>query len=168
MIKYARVQVSGNGEIDEVEVCVTVALTESDAPDEPDDNPPSLYPTSPLPPDHTYKRYADRPPSWTSPASTGDAAITDYEIQVSEDGGTNWNDLHTTQNRATLFTRYGLNCCRYSRHYRVADMSSVSTGVYSDMVAAEFTLAPTSLTANSCERYADRPFLDGGSLITGY
>ena len=40
--------------------------------------------------------------AWQAFTNTGGSAVTGYQVQVSEDGGTTFTDLHTTSNAATL------------------------------------------------------------------
>jgi hypothetical protein len=90
--------------------------------------------------------------SWTAPASDGGAAITDYTIQYSSNGGTSWSTFAHAASTATSITVTGLtNGTAYI--FRVAAVNSVGTGAYSTAsgsVTPEATVPPvTDLIANA-------------------
>ncbi len=93
--------------------------------------------------------------SWTAPAGgTADhKAATSYKIEVSTDGGTNWNQLVAdTGSTATTYSHTGL-VAGTTRHYRVSAINSVGTSSASATASATTAApttgpgAPTNLTA---------------------
>ena len=113
--------------------------------------------------------------TWTAPASDGGAAITDYTVQYSTNGGSTWTTFSRAASTATTATVTGLtNGTVYS--FRVAAVNSVGTGAYSSvdpLVAPRTTPgAPTSLTATASNAQValswTAPASDGGSNITDY
>ena len=115
--------------------------------------------------------------AWTAPASDGGRAVTGYRIEVSEDGGTNWDDLKAnTGNDDTSYSHTGL-AAGSTRHYRVSAINAVGPSEASDSVNASLDNAapdaPTGLRAiadgtSKIELSWTAPALDGGSAITGY
>ena len=115
--------------------------------------------------------------AWTAPAVDGGRAITGYRIEVSEDGGTNWDDLKAdTGNDDTSYSHTGL-AAGSTRYYRVSAINAVGPSEASDSVNASLDNAapdaPTGLRASAegtskIELSWTAPALDGGSAITGY
>jgi len=119
--------------------------------------------------------------SWTAPASNGGAAITDYAVQLSSDGGSTWSTFADGTSTATSATVTGLtNGTAYV--FRVAAVNAAGTGAYT---AASSSVTPNSATVpgaptgigtteagSSC--FPDwlisfsAPSSNGGSSITGY
>jgi titin len=68
--------------------------------------------------------------TWTAPSSDGGAAITDYVMQYSSNGGTNWTTFNDGTSTNTSATITGLtNGTAYV--FKVAATNSVGTGNYS-------------------------------------
>ena len=118
---------------------------------------------------------------WEAPTSNGGAEITSYEIEVSTDAGTNWDDLDIPVTDpvapATMYsaTDTGLDLGA-TYHYRVSATNSVGTGDPSDVAhatVADVPGAPTGLTATADGESAinlswTAPAATGGSDVTGY
>ena len=115
--------------------------------------------------------------SWTVPGYTGDSPVTGYKIEVSTDGGNNWDDLEAdTQNTDTTYEHTGLSPST-TLHYRVSAINSVGTGLVSEVVSAITTPRdtpdlPNNLRVapgnNSVTLMWDAPDDDGGSPVTSY
>ena len=74
--------------------------------------------------------------SWTAPADNGGSPITGYKIEVSTDGGTNWDDLvGDTGNDDSAYSHTGLSPGD-TRHYRVSAINSAGTSDPSDIASA--------------------------------
>ena len=74
--------------------------------------------------------------SWSPPASNGGSAITDYNIEVSSDGGSTWSDLvATTGNANTNYSHTGLTSGD-TRHYRVSALNTNGAGDPSNIANA--------------------------------
>ncbi len=74
--------------------------------------------------------------SWTAPSSTGGAVITDYQIEISFDAGTNWPDLAAnTGGAATTYVHTEL-MPGTTYHYRVSAINAAGTGPVSNMANA--------------------------------
>ena len=85
--------------------------------------------------------------SWDAPADDGGSAITGYRIEVSDDAGSNWEDLvDDTGNDDTTYTHEGLSPGD-TRHYRVSAINAEGASVASD-VADATTAAATTCTLN--------------------
>ena len=70
--------------------------------------------------------------SWTAPEQDGGAEIAGYQIEVSDDGGTNWTGLAAdTGTDATTYEHTGLRP-NTTVHYRVSAINSVGTSPASD------------------------------------
>ncbi len=119
--------------------------------------------------------------SWTAPTNTGGAAITGYQIEVSNTGTANtWTNLvANTQSTTTTYAHTGLSAGE-TRHYRVRAINSVGPGAVSattsattDTPNATVPAAPTQLTATAAGRTSinlswTAPTNTGGAAITGY
>ena len=70
--------------------------------------------------------------AWTAPADNGGDAITGYQIEYSDDGGTSWSVLVAdTQSTATMYSDTTLSGGE-TRHYRVSAINSIGTGAASN------------------------------------
>jgi formylglycine-generating enzyme required for sulfatase activity len=79
--------------------------------------------------------------TWTTPSSDGGAAISDYVIQYSSNGGSTWTTFNREASTATTATVTGLtNGTSYL--FRVAAVNSVGTGAYS---ASPSSVTPTAV-----------------------
>ncbi len=90
---------------------------------------------------------------WAVPADNGGAAVTGYQVEVSEDAGSTWMDL-VANTTATTYSHTGLPP-ETTRHYRVRAINAVGTGAASN-VASATTEAATVLSfagAISSQRY---------------
>ncbi len=119
--------------------------------------------------------------SWTAPTNTGGAAITGYQIEVSNTGTANtWTNLvANTQSTTTTYAHTGLSA-GVTRHYRVRAINSVGPGAVSetssattDTPNATVPAAPSQLTATAAGRTSinlswTAPSDNGGATITGY
>ena len=114
--------------------------------------------------------------SWSVPLSTGGAAITDYLIETSTDGGTTWSLYADTLSTATTATLTGLTAgTAYS--VRVSAVNAGGTGDASNVVvatplsynppSAPRTVAATAQLLSSYVTWA-APVDNGGSAVTGY
>ena len=114
--------------------------------------------------------------SWRSPSSDGGSRITDYRVEVSEDGSGGWSVLEADTSR-TSHTHRGLSSGS-TRHYRVSAINSAGTGPPSNTAHAttdsvDVPGAPQSLSARAAgdteiDLSWSRPSSDDGSRITGY
>ena len=87
--------------------------------------------------------------SWDAPADDGGSAITGYRIEVSDDAGSNWEDLvDDTGNDDTTYTHEGLSPGD-TRHYRVSAINAEGASVASDVADA------TTAAAMTCTLYPD-------------
>ena len=70
--------------------------------------------------------------NWTAPADNGGEAITGYQIEYSDDGGTSWSVLVAdTQSTDTMYSDTTLSGGE-TRHYRVSAINSIGTGAASN------------------------------------
>ena len=84
--------------------------------------------------------------TWDAPGSGG-SAITGYRIEVSENGGTDWDDLVAdTGNDDTKYSHTGLSPGD-TRHYRVSAINAGGTSVASDSDDATTIDPPTLISA---------------------
>lgn len=114
--------------------------------------------------------------AWNPPLTTGGAAITDYRIEVSRNGGVSWQLAATTAATSTQYTHTGLEPST-PYHYRVAAVNRAGVGPFSApagaTTAAGLPGAPRNLSANAVgssriDLRWTRPADDGGARITGY
>ena len=115
--------------------------------------------------------------SWTAPSYTGGVPITGYQVEVSEDGGSQWEELEAnTSSTATRYAHTGLDPAS-TRHYRVSAINVAGTGEASEVESATTDAttpdAPTDLAAiaNGTSRIDlawTAPDYDGGAAVTGY
>ena len=112
---------------------------------------------------------------WKAPSS-GRAAVTGYRVEVSADGGVNWEVLvANTADRNPTYTHTGLHGGT-TRHYRVSAVSSSGAGPSSDVARATTPpgrpAAPRNLRAAPGDEQAmltwDAPSSDGGAAIERY
>jgi hypothetical protein len=97
--------------------------------------------------------------SWAAPASNGGAAIADYTVQFSSNGGSTWNTFADGTSTATSATVTGLtNGTAYT--FRVAAVNSAGTGSYS--VAATGTPLSVALTVSPATIVGQ---IGGGSAV---
>jgi len=113
--------------------------------------------------------------SWTAPANTGSSAITDYVIQYSSNGGSNWLPFSDAASSATTVVVTGLtNGTAYI--FRVAAVNAAGTGEWS---APSASVTPLALPLASAPSLAGTrgdgsvtltwtPPFNGGSPISGY
>ena len=81
--------------------------------------------------------------SWDAPADDGGSAITGYRIEVSDDGGSDWDDLVAdTGNDDTSYTHTGLSPGD-TRHYRVSAINAEGTSEASD---SDYATTPVDVT----------------------
>jgi len=115
--------------------------------------------------------------SWREPTSNGGSRITGYRIEVSEDGGTRWDDLvANSHNTRTTHVHPGLEPAT-RRHYRVSAINRIGVGrasrVASAITDATVPDAPTGLTATAVtstriDLFWLAPAYNGGAPVTGY
>ncbi len=116
--------------------------------------------------------------SWNAPTNTGGAAITGYQIEVSPNGTSNWDDLvANTGSTTTGYVHGGLDAGT-TRHYRVYAINSRGAGAVSNVanattLPATVPAAPTELTAahdgqTTINLSWKAPTNTGGVPITGY
>ena len=113
--------------------------------------------------------------TWLAPSSNGGAAVTDYVIQRSPNGSTNWTPLADGVNTMTAYTASGLaNGTRY--YFRVLAVNVVGRSPASNVpssVPRTVPSAPRSLTALPARSGQVRlswlaPSSNGGSAINDY
>jgi surface protein len=114
--------------------------------------------------------------TWSSPASTGGSAITDYRIQYSSDGGANWSTFNDGTSTSTSATVTSLsNGTTYI--FRVAALNSAGAGSYSANSAgvtpgSSPPGAPTGVSGTAGNTKValtwSAPASNGGSAITDY
>ena len=115
--------------------------------------------------------------SWTAPSYTGGVPITGYQVEVSEDGGSQWEELEAnTSSTATRYAHTGLDPAS-TRHYRVSAINVAGTGEASEVESATTDAttpdAPTDLAAiangtSLIDLAWTAPDYDGGAAVTGY
>jgi autotransporter-associated beta strand protein len=117
--------------------------------------------------------------TWTAPSSNGGAAITDYVLQYSSNGGSTWTTVNRPASMATSATVTGLtNGTNYV--FRVAAANSAGAGAYSTtsnnvmpLQSVNVPAAPTNLNASAGPSQSSHlswlaPLTDGGAPITNY
>ena len=115
--------------------------------------------------------------SWRAPTSDGGSRITGYRIEVSEDGGANWDNLvANSHNTRTTYVHPGLEPAT-RRHYRVSAINRIGVSrasrVASAITDATVPDAPTGLqatavTSTQIDLFWLAPAYDGGAPVTGY
>ncbi len=115
--------------------------------------------------------------SWRAPTRDGGSRVTGYRIEVSEDGGTRWDDLvANSHNTRTAYVHTGLEPAT-RRHYRVSAINRIGVSPASRVVSAitDATVpdAPTGLVATDVsptqiDLFWLAPAYDGGAPVTGY
>ena len=104
--------------------------------------------------------------SWDAPADNGGARITGYKIEVSEDGGSTWDDLEdNTRNADTTYSHIGLNLGT-TRHYRVSAINRIGTSVPSAVEAATTDARPAVTLRAS--QISGEYFEYGGGRVPAY
>lgn len=111
--------------------------------------------------------------SWTAPSSNGGAAISDYRLEVSVNGGA-YTVITRSASTATTYTATGLtNGSTY--RYRIAAVNSEGAGASvtsSNLTPQTVPLAPTGVTASVADKQSfvrwTAPSDTGGSVITDY
>ena len=137
---------------------------------------PASAPSAPTTPSQTSKTATTATISWTAPTDNGGRAITDYLIQFSADGGTNWTTFSDSVSTVTSVTVTGLTRGT-SYLFRVAAANPEGTGSYSEasvavipavVPAVPTSLALTSKTATSLSLSWTAPTNNGGRELTDY
>jgi hypothetical protein len=112
--------------------------------------------------------------SWSAPASTGGAPITDYVVQRSADGGRTWRRVRDGISTDRTVSVSGLTNGRRYR-FRVAAVNSVGRGPWSataSAVPATVPRAPRQLTGTRAHRAVRltwlKPRWNGGAVIKDY
>ena len=115
--------------------------------------------------------------SWTAPTYDGGSPVTGYQVEVSEDGGSQWEELEAnTSSTAAKYSHTGLNPDT-TLYYRVSAINEEGTGPSSnvDDATTDATVpgAPTGLEAmakgsSQIDLSWTAPTYDGGSPVTGY
>jgi titin len=115
--------------------------------------------------------------SWLAPTRDGGSPITGYRIEVSEDGGTRWDDLvANSHNTRTAFVHTGLEPAT-RRHYRVSAINRIGVSPASRVVSAVTDatvpdaptgLVATAVTSTQIDLFWLAPAYDGGATVTGY
>jgi len=113
--------------------------------------------------------------NWTAPENNGGSAITDYTIQYSSDGGSNWTAFPHPASAATTASVTGLTSgTRYV--FKVAAVNAAGTGNWSTNSAALVPLSvptvPTSVMGAAGNSQVSlswtAPADNGGGAITNY
>jgi hypothetical protein len=115
--------------------------------------------------------------SWSAPSVTGGAAITDYVIQYSSNGGSSWATFSDSVSTATSATVTGLAGGSYI--FRVAAVNSAGTGDFSPASSSVTVTSPTApsvptsvagtaIDGSSASVTWTAPSSNGGAAITDY
>jgi titin len=112
--------------------------------------------------------------TWAAPSNTGGFAVTDYTIEYSSNGGTNWSTFAHSASTATSITVTGLtNGTSYV--FRVKAVTSIGTGSASATSAAQLVAAapgqlnvPTISNGNTQATVSWVAPADNGCAITAY
>jgi hypothetical protein len=113
--------------------------------------------------------------TWTAPSSNGGAAISDYTIQYSTNGGNSWVTFSRTASAATSASVTSLtNGASYV--FRVGAVNNVGRGTYSavsdSVTPRAVPTAPTAVTGAFGDTQVDltwtAPSSDGGDAISDY
>ena len=115
--------------------------------------------------------------SWQAPATDGGADVTGYKIEVSENGGSTWQNLvPNTRSTRTTYSHTGLAPAS-TRHYRVSAINRIGVGRASAVASATTDATvpdpPTGLTATATSPTRidlawAAPAYDGGAPVSGY
>ncbi len=115
--------------------------------------------------------------SWRAPTYDGGADVTGYRVEVSEDGGTVWQDLVAdTRSTRTEYSHGELEPAT-TRHYRVSAINRIGAGEASRVASATTDatvpdaptgLAATATTPTQIDLVWVAPAYDGGAPVTGY
>ena len=115
--------------------------------------------------------------AWEVPPFDGGAPISGYRVEVSEDGGSSWQDLAANTGSTETSYEHGDLDPAATRHYRVSAINEIGTGEPSEVASATTDAIPpdppTGLTATAVSpTQIDlawvAPEYDGGAEITGY
>ena len=112
--------------------------------------------------------------SWTAPSQTGGAALTDYLVEYSTDGGTTWKTFAHSPSTATSITVTGLTN-GINHIFRVSGITEYGTGLSSQVslvvVPMTFPDAPIGLDAKLGNTLVDLTWseqFNGGSTIVNH
>jgi titin len=111
---------------------------------------------------------------WTAPVSNGGAAITDYRVQYSSNGGTSWTRFADGTSTATSATVTGLtNGTAYVFQVRAVNAAGLGGFGKSAAVTPRTTAAaPTGMIGTAGDTQVSlvwtAPVSDGGATITDY
>ena len=113
--------------------------------------------------------------TWAEPSSNGGAAIVDYRVQSSTNGGRTWTTFTDGVSSTTGATVTGLNNGT-SYVFRVAALTTFATGTFSAPTAAAISIAVpgavTGLSATAGTSFVTlvwtAPATNGGSPVTDY
>ena len=112
---------------------------------------------------------------WSSPSDTGGSPISDYRVEISPDGGSNWVVITHNPTTSKTITIKGL-AAGTTYQVRVSALNNVGYGTYvSDtfvtmpgVASAPQNLQLTSLQSNSINLSWLAPISSGGAPITDY
>ena len=115
--------------------------------------------------------------TWEVPPFDGGAPISGYRVEVSEDGGSSWQDLAANTGSAETSYEHGDLDPAATRFYRVSAINEIGTGEPSEVASATTDAIPpdppTGLTATAVSPTRIdlawvAPEYDGGAEIIGY
>jgi titin len=139
--------------------------------------PDPVVPTEPLNPIVDTITRAGFRVDWDAPAYDGDAAITDFRVEVSSDGGTTWAAVPHVASTATSLTVGGLAAAT-DYLVRVAAVNVAGVGAFTAPVAARTSdpvvaSAPLNLVVDTVTWVGfrvdwDGPVSNGGSPVTDF